>query len=85
MKIENKEGETTITLNVAGCSSKDLNVEIRGDYLIVETENGLQPFVKRFFLYDTADCDGITAEVKNGVLTLVVPSKKDSVKRIEVA
>ncbi len=93
--IKEEESRFVITADVPGVDPKDIEVTmengvltIRGertvesetkdkDYRRIERRHGT--FYRRFALPDYADAEEISANSKNGVLTLTIP-KSDSVK-----
>ena len=81
-----------ITLDLPGLTEKDVEVEVRGDTLVIkgEKQENLDNKDKKFYrverrydafqrtlsLPDDAAADAITATLKNGVLTLDIPRRE---------
>jgi HSP20 family protein len=96
--LETKE-ELLLLADVPGVEQNDLNVQFENGELIVEAhaaarhtdkrpvyaEYGIGDFYRVFSISETIDAQKISAELKNGVLTLHLP-KADAVKprQIEV-
>ncbi len=96
--FESKEA-TTLLADIPGVEQRDLHVDINDGQLTITglvnspeprfesvyTEYGIGGYQRKFQLNDTIDQAKITAALKDGVLTLVLP-KADRVKprKIEV-
>jgi HSP20 family protein len=83
-----KDGDIDITLNgrqlqISG--KRDVENEQKNDtYYTYERQFGT--FTRTFTLPDTADCDHAKSELKDGVLTLVIPKKAEAqAKKIPVS
>ena len=98
--IVQKDDSYYIVLDMPGVRREDLDVSVDKDVLTVagetsypdiesqkqwENEFGNVAFMRKFTLSDSVDRDGITAGMKNGVVTLHLP-KADRVKpkKIEI-
>ena len=87
-----EENEKAVAFfEVPGADSSHIRVEVRNSNLIVEAEsslerNGKPVLFKRIFgLSDTVDIEHITAQTRDGVLTLTLPkSETAQVKKIAV-
>jgi len=77
----------TFEMVVPGLAKEDLSVKIVKGRLNIksETENKwTKEFSKTFILPEDSDSKKVKASVKNGVLTVKIPLKKDSENIIEV-
>lgn len=88
------EGEDAVTIwfEVPGASSKTVDVEVRNRILSVSAESALRRggrpvrYQREFQLSDVIDVEKITAETKDGVLTLTLPkSEQAKVHKIKVS
>jgi HSP20 family molecular chaperone IbpA len=91
----------TLVVEVPGVSKKNVEVRVENDVLTVEGRmdfanyEGLQPlyteynvgnYVRSFQLSSKIDQDGILAELKDGVMTLVLPkAEKARARKIMVS
>lgn len=102
--VSETETGLTITAELAGVDEKDLDVTLVGDVLTIKGEKRLEKedndggrrYVERHYgsfsrsvrlPFEAADQD-VTANMKNGVLTIKVPKPKDylsKARRIEIA
>lgn len=85
------EKEYTITAELPGVDEKEINVELKGDTLIIRgqkehkkeekrrdyycVERSYGTFQRQLSLPEDADADGIQAACKNGILTLTLPRR----------
>ena len=89
---EDKE-KIVLTADVPGLAQKDLDLQIEKDVLTLKGERTLErkddgahhryervsgQFVRSFTLPPTVDADRVTAQLKDGVLTLVLPKKPEA-------
>src|SRR5262245_43834910 len=94
--IYETEAALTIVMEMSGTSKDDLNVSVEDDVLYVEGRvrfdkyEGLQPvyteynvghYRRSFALTSKVDQTKISAEMKDGVLTLVLPKAKEAKPR----
>jgi HSP20 family molecular chaperone IbpA len=79
------EKDWTFSVDVPGFEEKDLKIELKEDYIIisgkVETNGYLRSINKSTYLGEGLDTDKISAELKNGVLTITIPKKE--VQKVE--
>ena len=88
--VEENE-KAVVFFEVPGADSSRIRVEVRNSNLIVEAESSLERhgkpvlFKRSFVLSDTVDIDHITAQTRDGVLTLTLPkSETAQVKKIAI-
>jgi len=89
--IYETNGEYHIEIDMPGFDKKDINIEFDNGYLsisgIKKTENNAEERnyirkernygrVERMFYFGELDSDNIKAELKEGILTLVIPKKQ---------
>lgn len=104
LDVSESDKELTIMAELAGVDEKDLDVTLIGDVLTIKGEkkhekeetNGDRKYVERYYgsfsrsvglPFEAGDQD-VSANMKNGVLTIKVPKPKDfqsKAKRIEIA
>ena len=80
-----------VIFEVPGADSSHIRVEVRNSNLTVEAESSLERcgkpvlFKRMFTLSDIVDTDRISAQIRDGVLTLTLPkSEAAQVKKIKV-
>ena len=100
-ELAETDNEYTIKVGVPGFDAKDLNVTAASDEILIRgeaskreertgkgiafSEFGTKSLFRRFALPAPIDIGGMTANVENGMLTMIVPKKKESAKKIAVA
>ncbi len=98
--IIHKDESYYIIMDMPGVEKKDLNISVDKDVLTVEAttsyptyenqnilrnEFGNVKYVRQFTLSDAVDREKISANLKNGVLTLTLPkAEKLQPKKIEI-
>jgi HSP20 family protein len=98
--VQVRDGDVLLTMDVPGVTAGDLDIEFVDGYLTVRgerrrpdvddanwlhAERAFGRFERRVRLPEGVDPESITANVKNGVLTLVVPQpEKPQPKTIEI-
>jgi HSP20 family protein len=85
-----KDGTQYIELEVPGAVPGSVDIQAEGHvlHIKVETERrgGKRLFKRDYLLSRTINIDAITAQVKNGLLTITLPKKPESkVKVVEVS
>jgi HSP20 family molecular chaperone IbpA len=83
-KIEEDENGVTLTMNVPGYNKKLIDVLVNDDTLTIEGKsNSGNPngFIQHFTICDKHDSKNIDASVIDGILTVVVPYKAESINR----
>ncbi len=94
----NNDGDITLEFALVGFDKKDIKVSLKGRRLIVEahknTDDPEKEYVyrkicsrslkKAFDLSDRADKDNISAEYKNGLLTIFVPLNKQEKEELQI-
>lgn len=89
-----KQGNLILRIEVPGVSEKDLELKLEGQVLSVSGEKKMEPeyesssyyrvesccgrFSRSFTLPDTVDTDRISADYKNGILTITLPQKPEA-------
>jgi HSP20 family protein len=95
--IYEKEGNLVIKADVPGVDEKAIDLKLEGNVLTIRGERKIDPeaekstffqvegfyggFSRSFRLPDSIDADKITANCRNGVLTVTVPSKPEAQPR----
>lgn len=87
--VDEREDSFELEIPVPGFKSSDVNVEINGDFLVIEGSNSdsqwAEDFTKRFKLLSEINTDKIKASVEDGVLKVSLSKKKESLpKKIKV-
>lgn len=92
--VSYNEEETVILADMPGVDNEGVDVSIKGDELVVTGQNSvsipksfnikwqeykLGNYRKSFKMTDTVDTQKISAVMKDGVLKLVLPNKKQSI------
>jgi HSP20 family molecular chaperone IbpA len=80
-KVITKDNVTTITLEVPGLSSKDLDINLSGD--LIKISAGDQ-HIRSFKLSKSLDLDSIQANTKHGLLTITIPNKQSKSRKISI-
>lgn len=96
-EINEQEGKYMISVDLPGVKREDMNVDLEDDGKVVHIYGGRKvvkggetmetKFSKRFTIGDNVDVDKISANLKDGVLTLTAPIKEKvepPVKRIAI-
>lgn len=71
-----------ITLELPGVEKKDIDVSVKNEKLVISTK-APNKFRKELFLEEIDD-KKIKANLKNGILEISVPKKKNSGKKIQI-
>ena len=98
--ILEKDGKVILRAEVPGLTEKQIEVKVEGDSLILKGERKMESeekkenyhriestygsFTRSFRIPETLDTDKISAEYKNGILTVTIP-RKPEVKPREIA
>lgn len=87
----NDDGSLSVSLDLPGVEEKDISVEVTSDNLLQirgqrKTATSSYSINKSFSVPDLYNTDHITAELKNGVLTLTLPTKQTvkDVKKVAI-
>jgi HSP20 family protein len=91
--ILEKDGKLILRAELPGIDEKQIDLKLEGDILILKGERKMEnednknnyhrvescygSFTRSFRLPDTVDADKISAEYKNGVLTVTIPQKPE--------
>ena len=91
--IMEKDGNLIFRAELPGLNEKDIELKLEGNTLTLKGERKMEnedkkgtyhrvescygSFVRSFRLPDTVDADKITADYKNGILTITVPQKPE--------
>ncbi|MBK1840512.1 Hsp20/alpha crystallin family protein [Azospirillum sp. YIM B02556] len=103
-EVDERETEYQVTLEIPGMDEKDTEVSLQDDVLTIKAEKKEEKeekdknryfserryglYARSFRLPANVNADGITATVKNGVLTIVLPKtepSKPGKRTIEIA
>ena len=81
-----KDGSTKITVVVPGLAKEDLSLSISDGRLTLSSKQKERPLTRFWNLSDSVDTKNITADCKNGILTISVPlkPKTDKSRTIEI-
>ena len=98
--ILEKDGKVILRAELPGMTEKQIEVKVEGDTLILKGERKMESedkkenyhriestygsFTRSFRIPETLDTDKISAEYKNGILTVTIP-RKPEVKPREIA
>lgn len=78
--VKNDKERTTLTLPVPGLSSSDIDLEVKEDGILSLRFHKQTDFFKTqhrsWTLGDDVDVDNVSAECKDGVLTVTLPKTK---------
>jgi HSP20 family protein len=78
-KITKTESEYKLEMSVPGLDKKDLNINTENDILtIINEKQGLftGPFKKQYSIPDEVDIENISAEFKDGILSIILSISK---------
>ena len=82
---KNEDGTLTISIDIPGVKAENINVEITDNFLSIKgerkTANSSYSINKSLTLPEGYDTDGIKAELKDGVLSLVLANKTPSLAK----
>lgn len=82
MMVQNLlEEDKKYEINLAGTDKKDISIEVNDTYLEVLVKGGEHTYIN-FNKYQ--DTENITAEYKNGLLTISIPKKQKEKRVIEI-
>ena len=73
-----------LTADVPGVAEKDLDISVEKNVLTIKGTRALRPagaFARSFKLSETVNAEKISASLKDGVLTLVLPKKPEAQPR----
>ena len=81
-----KDGSTKITVYVPGFAKEDFNLQVSDSNLKLTTKDENKKLSRSWKLSDSADTKNISAECKNGILTVNIPvkAKVDKSRTIEI-
>ena len=88
--IYQSEARITILANLPGADESSTRLEVTGDVLELHADVAAQAdaapivFKRRFTLSDQIDRERIEAQVKHGLLTLMLPIAGPQVKKIQI-
>lgn len=93
VNIREEDGNLILEAEIPGVSEKDIDLKLEGNVLILRGERKLEneedrnnyhrmesfygSFTRSFTLPETVDCEKITADHKNGILTVTIPQKPE--------
>lgn len=85
-RAERKDDSVILRYSVPGFGRKDIKVTVNGDTLTVSGKSksefvGKSDFSYSYMLSDSHDADNVTSSLENGILSVVVPSKKVESKK----
>lgn len=94
--IENTD-DITVTCDIPGVDKKDIDISLSGNSLIIkgekkgesekknarvyQRENWYGGFQRTLPLPNSVETDKVSAEMKNGVLTITLPKKEDAKRK----
>ena len=91
VEVEEKEKELVVRAEVPGFETKDFEVEVRGDRLLIkaehkfeekkeekEYEKRIRHYERAFTLPEAVDPEKVAAKYLNGVLEVTLPRKEDT-------
>jgi HSP20 family protein len=73
--------KVTLQADVPGLDASAIDIQVEGDRLSVEWERRQAKSKRSFRLAPTVDAQGITADLKSGVLTLTLPKRPEAQPR----
>jgi HSP20 family protein len=94
--INKEENDYHIDLAIPGYNHNDISVSIKEGTLTIEAEVeddslascsrefNVASFKRRWTLPNSVDEEGISAKYKDGVLKLIIPSSKESCRKIDI-
>ena len=84
MKVE--DDVLTMEFDVPGLSKKDIKIKVEDTVLSIEGDNEKRTFNKRYNIQEDWDVTKTSANVKDGVLTILIPKVEEKkTKGIEVS
>ena len=89
---KNEDGTLSVSLDVPGIKKEDISVEVSADNIVNvsgqrKTTTSSYSVNKSFYVPDGYDPDSLKAELKDGVLTLMLsikPTESKSTKKIDI-
>lgn len=104
LNVSGGDKEYEISIELPGLSEEDIHIDLQGNVLTIQgqkeevnedkdkhyyrVERSSGAFQRTLSLPDDADTEGMTATMKNGLLTLTIPRKatqKEAVRRIPIS
>lgn len=88
--VKNEKDKSTITISVPGLSKEDIDLEIKEEGLLLLNFNKKSDFFsykyKSWTIDDDIDVPNVTAECKDGILTVTLPKVKriPSTRKIQI-
>ena len=88
--IDEKDGNLFLEIPVPGFTLNDISVEVEGNHLVIKGEDNesywTDDFTKKFNLPAYIDSNSIKAKIKEGVLSISLQKKKESLpKKIKIS
>lgn len=80
-----KDGSAKITVVVPGYAKEDLDLQVSNNTLTLSSSDESKKFNRSWKLSEWVDLKNISAECKNGVLTVVLPVKQKTEKVLSVS
>jgi HSP20 family protein len=100
MDVYETAGRYVVTAEVPGLSREQIDLAVQDNRLLIrgvrpsaaatpaqhyhQVERGHGSFERSFAFVDAVDQDGITADLRNGVLTITLPKMASAPRRIDV-
>lgn len=81
-----KDGSTTISVVIPGFAKEDLQLNINDNKLVLSSKPENKNLKRSWTITDSADIKNISAECKNGILTINIPvkAKPDKSRTVEI-
>ena len=82
----NKDGSTTISVVIPGFAKEDLQLNVNDNKLVLSSKPENKNLKRSWTVTDSADIKNISAECKNGILTINIPvkAKPDKSRAVEI-
>lgn len=82
----NKDGSTTISVVIPGFAKEDLQLNVNDNKLVLSSKPENKNLKRSWTVTDSADIKNISAECRNGILTINIPvkAKPDKSRTVEI-
>lgn len=82
--IETEDGSLKLEIVLPGYTIEEMNIAVEGNILRITAQQENRSTKRGYSLPSDAQIEDITAELKNGILTIIIPRKKIEVRKIPI-
>lgn len=83
-KIVSEDDKSKITIDLPGYKKSGIKITFENGNLFVKVEGERGKKTYKFSVTEIGDIDNISSTFEDGVLTILVPKKKENVRTIEI-